>query len=178
MPRPAFAVEGTSVAWLRRMAPACARTACVVLVTLLIGSCAHRVRLAAPAGSSATKSAGAAAGGTKEISDAIGKVRESLRRNKRPAPAEEPASPSAVQSPELQPGIQPVGTTGKWVVTTTTERENPQVTSSTTQTAQRSSPKLVSQAVRRGWPLLLAGLAVLACLVVLTRSLRRSAENS
>jgi hypothetical protein len=68
-----------------------------------------------------------------------------------------------------------MGTSGKWVVTTTTEREKPQVTSSTTQTVQRSRPQPVSQAVRRGWPLLLAGLAVIACVVALRRSLRRSA---
>ena len=108
--------------------------------------------------------------------DAIGKFRESLRRNKRPT-AEEPASSTAVDPPESQSGTQPVGTSGKWVVTTTTEREKPQVTSSTTQTVQRSRPQPVSQVVRRGWPMLIAGLAVLACLVALTRSLRRSAQN-
>jgi hypothetical protein len=110
--------------------------------------------------------------------DAIGKLGESLRRNKRPAPAQEPASTTAVHPPESPSGTQPVGTSGKWVVTTTTEREKPQVTSSTTQTVQRSRPQLVSQAVRRGWPMLLAGLAVVACLVALTRSRRRSAQNS
>jgi hypothetical protein len=162
------------------MAHACARTACIVLAMLLSGGCAHRVRLAAPplVGPAATKSAGAGQGGAKQMRDAIGKLGESLRRNKRPAPAQEPASTTAVHPPESPSGTQPVGTSGKWVVTTTTEREKPQVTSSTTQTVQRSRPQLVSQAVRRGWPMLIAGLAVVACLVALTRSRRRSAQNS
>jgi hypothetical protein len=159
------------------MARACARIACIVLAMLLSGGCAHRVRLAAPplVSPAATKSAGAGQGGARQMRDGIGKLRESLRRNKRPAPSEEPASNTAVHPLESQSGTQPMGTSGKWVVTTTTEREKPQVTSSTTQTVQRSRPQPVSQAVRRGWPLLLAGLAVIACVVALRRSLRRSA---
>ena len=148
---------------------------------LLSGGCAHRVRLAAPplVGPTATKSAVAGQGGARQMRDAIGKLRESLRRNKR-SPAEEPASSTAVDPAESLSGTQPVGTSGKWVVTTTTEREKPQVTSSTTQTVQRPRPQLalVGQTIRRGWPLLLAGLAIVACVVALRRSVRRSSQNS
>jgi hypothetical protein len=165
---------------MQRMASTCARMLCILLATLLIGGCAHRLKVTAPpAVGAAAKSAGASASAGKEMRDAIKKLRESLRHNKPDTAAHEQVSAPAVHDPEPQSGAQAVGTSGKWVVTTTTERADPQVTSSTTRTVQRSRAQLavVSRAIRRGWPMLVAGLA-LVCLVALMRSMRHRAENS
>src|SRR4051812_2660977 len=117
---------------MQRMASPCARMSCILLTTLLIGGCAHRVRLTAPPVlGSETKSAGASDAAGKEMRDAIRKLRESLRHKQSEKPPQEQVAAPAVQDPDpaSQSGTQAVGTSGKWVVTTTTERADPQVTS-------------------------------------------------
>lgn len=159
------------------MASTPARMSCILVVTLLIGGCSHRVRVATPMVGPETKSSRAADAGGKQVRDAIRKLRESLRHDKPGAPVGDQSSSSSVPEPESASGDQPVGTSGKWVVTTIAERADSRVTSSTTQTIQRSRPQpaVASRAIRRGWPVLAAVLAVV-CFVAL-RSLRRRAQN-
>lgn len=162
----------------QRMASLRAALLCVVVATLLVAAgCAHRSRLAAAPIVARHSSAAPSSDGAADLRDAITKLRQSLRHKQPQEGRELPSTPSSSGRVQPTTNDHAVGTSGKWIVTTTTERETPKVTSSTTRTILRSRPRAAVGHVLRSWPWLLVGLVFLACLVAVARSTRRISEG-
>jgi hypothetical protein len=153
---------GTSVAIVAAMTRTRLYVLCVFLATLPGTGCAGRQRVSSvPSVSSHSKSDRADAGTSTEMRKAIGALRESLRE-KKPAPAAQPPQQSVSDSPPQHSDEQGVGTSGKWVVTTATQRPNQAVASMATRTVKPPDAR-----PREGMPLRMVGAVLIAGLLLI-----------
>jgi hypothetical protein len=162
---------GTSVAMVAAMTRTRIYVLCVFLATLPGTGCAGRQGVSSvPTVSPNSKSDRADAGATSEMRKAIGALRESLRE-KKPAPPAQPPQRSVSASPaDQRSDEQGVGTSGKWVVTTATQRPNESSASTATRTVKppdaRPRDGMTLQVVG---PLLIAGLLLILAAVAAAR---------
>lgn len=151
---------------------------CVFLATLPGTGCAGRQRVSSvPSVSPSPKSDRADAGATNEMRKAIGALRESLRQ-KKPAPQAQPPQPSVSDSrPDQRSDEQGVGTSGKWVVTTATQRPNDAVASAPRTVNPPSAGTPYAVGFRLNGPLLVVAVLLILAAVALVRSGRLSQRH-
>ena len=152
---------------------------CVFLTPLLGTGCAGRQRVSSvPLVSPDAKSERADAGSTRDMQTAIRALRESLR-NKRPARQAQPGHPvvSGVK-PDPPGGEHAIGTSGKWVVTTTTQRANEPVASTTTRTVNPpGTAQPAGMKLRLVVPVLAAALLLMLAAIAAARTTRRGSQR-
>ena len=154
---------------------------CVFLATLLATGCAGRQRVSSvPTPSPNSKSNRADAGPTNDVRTAMEALRESLRK-KKSAPSPQVRAPRPSDSgfaSDSRHGEHVIGTSGKWVVTTTTQRPAEPVASPTAQTAnaQRAEPQ-DGVRFRLVGPVLVAALLLILGALVAARATRRVSQR-
>jgi hypothetical protein len=138
---------------------------CVFLATLPGTGCAGRQRVSSvPSVSPQSQSdrADAGAGASNEMRKAIGALRESLRQKKPARPAQPPRLSVSDSPPDQHSDEQGVGTSGKWVVTTATQRPNEAVASTATRTVNPPDAR-----PRNGTTLRVVGAVLIAGLLLI-----------